>query len=214
MQFENLFKILPNGSLDLNRAELRGHVIFKGILTNTSTKQDALKNLMYIYLMADARSMYAHLSEEDRDLAAKKHIGLEAYWSPSPQVVSGIDYYKELVNLSPTGKAFSAANRALFEIGVDTNEMLDNTVYFKSLLKKRILEIKEAKDLGDKEKEVLLVDCTNLMKGVIDNQKEITNQIKGLPAIIKTVEDLAIKWANEGNGAKEVYGGGSLGNRE
>lgn len=214
MQFENLFKILPNGTIDLNRPELRGHIIFKGILANTSAKQDALKSLMYIYLMADVRSMYAHLSDEDRDIASRKHVGLEPYWNPTPQVLSGIEYYKELINLTPTGKAFSAASRALFEIGADTNEMLDNTVYFKSLLKKRMTEIKEAKDLGDKEKELLLTDCTNLMKGVIDNQKELTNQIKGLPAIIKTVEDLAVKWANEGNGAKEVYGGGSLGNRE
>ena len=48
----------------------------------------------------------------------------------------------------------------------------------------------------------------------IENQKELTKQIKDLPSLIKTVEELGIKWANEGNGVKEIYGGGSLGNRE
>ena len=52
------------------------------------------------------------------------------------------------------------------------------------------------------------------MKGIIENQKELTKQIKDLPSLIKTVEELGIKWANEGNGVKEIYGGGSLGNRE
>ena len=52
------------------------------------------------------------------------------------------------------------------------------------------------------------------MKGIIENQKELTKQIKELPSLIKTVEELGIKWDNEGNGVKEIYGGGTLGNRE
>ena len=214
-KFENLFNILPSGAIDLNKQELRGHVIFKGLLADkTKSKQEIMSIMMYIYLMADARSIYNHLSEEDRSQKAKRHVGFDAMWEPNPQIIAGIEYYKELTNLSPTGKAFSSSSKALFEIGQDTNEMLDNMIYFKSLMRKRLIELKESSTLGDREKDELIVACNNLMKEIIAIQKEVTNQIKGLPALIKTVEELAIKWANEGNGSKEVYGGGSLGNRE
>ena len=92
--------------------------------------------------------------------------------------------------------------------------MLDNMVYFKTLLKKRITELKNSTDIGDNERDEKITACNSLMKGIIENQKELTKQIKELPSLIKTVEELGIKWANEGNGVKEIYGGGSLGNRE
>lgn len=214
-KFENLFTILPNGGIDLNKQELRGHTIFGGLLSDkTKSKQEKLQIMMYIYLMADGRSIYHHLGEDEKEVKVKKHIGLDDFWQATPQIKAGVDYYKELVAISPTGKAFSSASRALYEIGQDTNEMLDNIIFFKDLLRKKMLEIKQAKDLGDNEKNELVTASNNLMKEIITNQKDITKQIKDLPPLIKTVEELAMKWANEGNGSREIYGGGALGNRE
>lgn len=212
-KIENLFNVLSNGTIEINKVEIRGHVAFGSILKNNN-KADGLKLLLYIYLMADARSIYAHLNEEEKHMMAAKHIGYDTFWQPSPQVKTGVIYYKELLEISPTGKALGSAKRALFEIGEDTNEMLENMVYFKTMLKKRITELKNLTDIGDNERDEKITACNALMKGIIDNQKELTTQIKGLPALIKTVEELGLKWANEGNGTKEIYGGGSLGNRE
>ena len=212
-KIENMFNVLANGTLEVNKIEIRGHVAFGGILKNNN-KADGLKLLLYIYLMSDARSMYAHLSDDDRHIMAAKHIGFDSFWQPTPQVKTGIIYYKELLSITPTGKALSSAKRALYETGEDTNEMLDNMVYFKTLLKKRIIELKNSTDLGDNERDEKITACNSLMKGIIENQQNLIKQIKELPSLIKTVEDLAIKWANEGNGNKEIYGGGSLGNRE
>ena len=77
-----------------------------------------------------------------------------------------------------------------------------------------VVEFKDSTDLGDNERDEKINACNALMKGIIDNQKELTKQIKELPSLLKTVEELGIKWANEGNGVKEIYGGGTLGNRE
>lgn len=212
-KIENMFNVLANGTIEVNKIEIRGHVAFGSILKNNN-KADGLKLLLYIYLMADARSMYAHLSDEDRHIMAAKHIGYDTFWQPTPQVKTGIIYYKELLTISPTGKSLASAKRALYETGEDTNEMLDNMVYFKTLLKKRITELKNSTDIGDNERDEKITACNSLMKGIIENQKELTKQIKELPSLLKTVEELGIKWANEGNGVKEIYGGGTLGNRE
>ena len=48
-KFENLFTILPNGGIDLNKQELRGHTIFGGLLSDkTKSKQEKLQIMMYI----------------------------------------------------------------------------------------------------------------------------------------------------------------------
>ena len=212
-KIENMFNVLANGTIEVNKLEIRGHVAFGGILKNNN-KADGLKLLLYVYLMADARSIYAHLNDEERHIQAAKHIGYDTFWNPPPQVKTSIIYYKELLELSPTGKALSSAKKALYETGEDTNEMLDSMVYFKTLLKKRITELKETTNIGDNERDEKITACNALMKGIIENQQNLIKQIKELPSLIKTVEDLAIKWANEGNGNKEIYGGGTLGNRE
>ena len=97
---------------------------------------------------------------------------------------------KELLTISPTGKSLSSAKRALYEIGEDTNEMLDNMVYFKTLLKKRITELRETTNIGDNERDEKITACNALMKGIIENQQNLIKQIKELPSLIKTVEDL------------------------
>lgn len=212
-KFENLFNILPNGGLTINKQELRGHVVLKTLITNTD-KAAQVRTLLYVYLMADVRSMYEHLGREDRDHASRKHVGFDTFWNPNASVLSSIEYYQQLLELSPTGKAFTSASKALYETGTDIKDLLDNSVFFKNLLKKKMDFLKETELLGDKEQDMAITECTALMKGILENQKEITKQIKELPSLINIVEELGLKWASEGNGREEIYGGGELGNRE
>lgn len=210
-KFENLFNILPDGALEINKPELRQHTMLKAVVG--LGKSVGLKNLMYIYLISDPRSMYYHLEEEEKIKQARKHLGFGDEYTIPVVTNAAIDSYKELIALSPTGKAFTTANKALFEIGNDLEYILDSTVYFKKLLKDRIAALKDK----DKEDKIILNEideCKALINGILENATQINKQINELPKMNKTVEELATKWANEGNGTKEVYGGGSVGNRE
>ena len=48
-KIENMFNVLANGTIEVNKIEIRGHVAFGSILKNNN-KADGLKLLLYIYL--------------------------------------------------------------------------------------------------------------------------------------------------------------------
>lgn len=209
-QFENIFKITPDGGITINKEEVRGHNVLKRFVGN---KKENLQDLMFIYLMGDPRSMVGHLPVEDRQIQAIKHIGRPPEWLPSPLLRGAIEEYKNLISITPTGKSFFAANKALYEAGNDINDLIDSSSYLKSLLKAKV-RILESDELGIEEVIGSIKECKGLMTEIVKNQEKINSIIKDLPALIKTVEGLAKNWANEGNGVKEIYGGGELNNRE
>jgi len=209
-QFENIFKVNGDGSLSLNKEELRGNDIFKKFIGN---KKENMQDMMFIYLMGDPRSMYAHLNTTDKIDRIRKHINRPIDWTPSAGLRGAAEEYKELVGLTPTGKSFLAANRSLYEDGSDINDIVEANSYLKSLLKSK-LTVLESDALGADETIIMAKECRALMTEVMKNQEKANSIIKDLPILIKTVENLATSWANEGNGTKEIYGGGQLNNRE
>lgn len=208
-QFENLFKVTDAG-IELNKQELRGHDTFKKFI---GTKKENLQDMMFIYLMGDPRSMYSHLMGQEKIDAVKKHIGRPLEWQPQAQLKSAVGTYEEMVALTPTGKSFLAANKNLYATGEDINDIVEANAYLKSLLKSKIAVL-ESDQLGSEEVKILANECKAIITGILKNQADASNIIKSLPDTIKTVEKLATAWANEGNGTKEIYGGGQLNNRE
>lgn len=208
--FENIFKITADGGITLNKDELRGNDIFRKFIGN---KKENLQDMMYIYLMGDPRSMYAHLPPADKQERIRRHINRDASWSPAPMLKGAVDEYVRLIETTPTGKSFLAANKNLYNIGEDLNTIADSTAYLKSLLQAKIALL-ESDTLGDVEIITLAKECKGLLKEITNLQKETQKIIKELPDMIKTVESLASSWANEGNGTKEIYGGGQLNSRE
>lgn len=208
-QFENLFKV-TEGGIELNKQELRGHDTFKKFIGN---KKENLQDMMFIYLMGDPRSMYSHLMGQDKIDAVKKHIGRPLEWQPQALLKSAVATYEEMVALTPTGKSFLAANKNLYATGEDINDLVEANAYLKSLLKSKIAVL-ESDQLGSEEVKILASECKAIITGILKNQADASNIIKSLPDTIKTVEKLATAWANEGNGTKEIYGGGQLNNRE
>ena len=112
-----------------------------------------------------------------------------------------------------TGKSFLSANKSLYATGEDINDIVEANAYLKSLLKGK-LTVLESDQLGTEEVKILANECKAIITGILKNQADANAIIKGLPDAIKTVEKLATSWANEGNGTKEIYGGGKLNNRE
>lgn len=208
--FENIFKITADGSITLNKEELRGNDIFKRFIGN---KKENIQDMMYIYLMGDPRSMYDHLGLADKQEAVRRHINRDIGWSAPPTLKGAVDEYKRIIETTPTGKSFLAANKTLFNIGQDLNDINDNSSYLKSLLQKK-METLQLDTLGDVEVVTAIKECKGLMSEIVKIQKDTQAVIKGLPDMLKTVNSLASSWANEGNGTKEVYGGGELNSRE
>lgn len=208
-QFENIFKI-SDDSIELNKPEIKMHPFFTKLV---GSKKNQLQDMMFIYLMGDPRSMYSHLMGTEKLEKVKYHIGREKEWSPSAALSAAVIEYTNYVNITPTGKSFLAANKSLYETGGDINEIVEANSYLKGLLKAK-LRVLEGGNMGDQEQIDLIKECRGLITGILKNQSEANGIIKGLPDTIATVEKLANTWANEGNGSKEIYGGGKLNNRE
>ena len=208
--FENIFKITADGSISLNKEELRGNDIFKKFIGNT---KEHLQNMMFIYLMGDPRSKVSHLPPDIKLKEAIRAVNRESTWQPTPLLRAAVEEYTRLIDLSPTGKSFQAANKSLFIIGSDINDIIDNINYLKGLLKKKLVVL-ESDSSGLEETLESSKECKAIIGELLKLQKETQGIIKDLPSMNKTVKELADSWANEGNGVKSVHGGGELNNRE
>lgn len=208
-KFENLFNI-DEGGISLNKEELRYNAAFKPLIAKG---REGMANIMFVYLMGDPRSIYSALSLADKEEEARKYCRFEEGWKPSPILRLAIEEYEKLVNLTPTGKSFLAANKALISIGEDINSMMDNISYIKKLLTSKVNELQSGL-MGDDETIILIKECKALLGEIIKTQGDAQKVIKDIPPMNKTVKDLATSWASEGNGRKEIHGGGELNNRE
>lgn len=209
--FENLFKIdSADGGLVLNKEELRAIPCFKPLVANS---KEAKQSFTFVYLMADPRSIVSNLSPAVKEREAKKIAQLDEQWKPNALIKAAIAQYEHLLKLTPTGKSFLAANKALTNTGDDINSIMDSISYLKDLLKIRIAQL-ESGTLGDDETILAIKESKGLLVEILKSQGEAQNIIKGLPAMNKTVKDLATSWANEGSGKKEIHGGGELNSRE
>lgn len=208
-QFENIFKVTRD-SIELNKPELRGHPVFKNMLGNDKTqKQDA----MFIYLMGHPKSMYSHLMGVEKLKQVKKHVQRPVEWQPPAALMAAVGAYVEHINITPTGKSFLAANKSLYEMGADINEIVENNNYLKNLMRSKITML-QSSQMGAGESDTLVNECRVLIQAILENQKSANAIIKQLPDVIATVEKIGDNWANEGSGAVAIYGGGTLGNRE
>lgn len=214
--FDNLFSSTPSGELIINKKELRLHHTLGNVIKDMD-KKDGIKHMGYVYLMADPKSAYYHLDEEYRNEVVKKHLFLPEGWKANQVLISAIEYYKDMIDLTATGKSFSAANKALFETGEDILELGETITYLKKLIRGKLKVIKARETVNEAQETdqiTLIREVTALSDEILTVQEKIKKFITGLPVLIKTVEDLAIKWANEEGEKREVYGGGTLNNRE
>lgn len=208
--FENIFKIAADGSISLNKEELRGNDIFKKFIGN---KKENMQDMMYIYMMGDPRSKVSHLPPAEKQKEVIKAINRDDLWQPAPMLRSAVEEYSRIIALTPTGKSFLASNKALYTIGEDVNSIMDTNNYLKSLLRAKIAVL-ETDTLGLIETLELVKECKSLLSEILKQDKNVQAIIKDLPSMNKTVKELADAWANEGNGTKAVHGGGEINSRE
>jgi len=103
----------------------------KAIWDSEKDKAEATKRLCYIYHMADPKSIYAKLSEEDKEPQIIKDFIGKAKWSPSKEDILAIEKYKKLTEtvalryLKATEIAMDKVARILNTTHVDIDNMKD-----------------------------------------------------------------------------------------
>ena len=212
-QLDKLFIPLENGDVTINKVELLTHKLLKPVIAKTKTK-DVVDKIMYIYLMADVGSMYNHLAPEDKFKAVKDHFGYDDLWKPTPDMEIAVKAYEKLMELSATGRAYKTAVRAVYETGKDLDRLLQMVIMLKGVLETRINNVQNNNAFSESEKFDNIKEARAYIQEITTTQKDIIKHVKELPDLLKTVETLATRFAQENSTKQEIHGGGDLGNRE
>ena len=226
-EVQTLFVINPSGELEVNKPEARKifeyDVLFKrdkgaaGIGDPTGSKKViACAEIYYIYLVYDVRSPYYNLSIEERKVKAREDAKLPDKWKEDKELELAVERYKQDFKLTAAGKAYSVAERAYHTMATDTEDLQDNIITLKGLLKKVMvkLEAKGPAQLGEIELTNTANQANAIIAEIAKTQKAIIDNIKQFAPLGNTVKELAAKFAEEGGSMKVPVGGGRLGNRE
>lgn len=217
-----LFIMNMEGLLEINKPEVRKipeyEVLFKRDIGSTNDfdgrkKLIACAEIFYIYLLADVRSSIYNLPMEERKKRAKELSGLPDKWKEDIEIDKAFKRYKEDFKLSAAGKAYTVAEKAYFGIAEDTEDLIEELINIKELVKIKLKKLK-AKNIGDGEFTTTANELTTVIGKINNNQKEILNNISNFTKLDKTVKELALKFTEEGGTFKIPVGGGSIGNRE
>jgi hypothetical protein len=101
-----IFTFDKSGNLSINRVEVALHDCFNKILrrdrgtggdSQGKKKQQAFKELTYIYQIADVLSIPNRhgYSDKEREVYAKEIAGLESTWKPDNTMLEAIDVYRD-----------------------------------------------------------------------------------------------------------------------
>jgi hypothetical protein len=220
-KFNTLF-LVKNGILEINKPEAREIPEYKALIVRDKgtegdsegrKKQGAMRELLYIYLILDPRSMYYNLSKEERKELAKAHCKFPDNWKPDELMQDAAKRYKKDMVLTGTGKAYVAAEQALFSVSSDAEFFQEQIDQYKHMLAKRN-KLVLGGNLGETEKTATMAEISALMQDMINLQDKLLKNIDKIPKLQETVTTLLNKYMEEEGGKKAVYGGGSLGNRE
>jgi len=174
----------------------------------------ACAEMKYIYYYNDPRSDYYNTPLSASLETVTDLSGIPKNWKIDKVFEQAVTKYKELQRLSSAGKAYFSADAALYDLGVDTHELLEIVREHKSDLR---LEIKQRQK---KSKEYTLEDLEfvtkliNKLDHITKTQDTIINTINKLPKLIITIKTLKEQYAQEDNEHQTVVGDRELGNRE
>ncbi len=222
-----LFIINTSGDFEINKVEAKRIEEYNALIIRDKggvfkgdydgrRKLVASSEIYYIYLVYDPRSIYYNLPINERRLKARKDAELPEKWKEDELVLAAIVRYQYDFKLSAAGQAYVVAEKAYHTIAKDTEELQDDLINIKQILRSlsRKLETKGPTSLGEGE----LITTTQQINAIIGEisktQKDILTNISGFAKLQATVKELATKFADEGGSMKIPVGGGTVGNRE
>lgn len=218
----NIFFVNSDKELEINKIEaFRIESFAKLIKRDKGSKGDvtgsklyiATGELYYIYLQYDIRSIYYNLSEEEKEIKARKDSKLPDNWKTDKVFEQAIKDYKECFKLTAAGNAYIVAEKSYFSITEDTRELQEEVIELKALLKKTQAGLKVAKN-DPLQIASISADITAIMTKIVKLQKDIMANVKLFKDLGDTVKILATKFIEEGGNLKSIVGDGELGRRE
>lgn len=218
-----LFILNTQGELEVNKPEARNIKAFKvlfdrdkGSPGDASGKKQliACRELYYIYLVYDVRSIYYNLPLVVKKEKARETANLPDNWKEDVKLDEAVETYLEYFKLSSAGKAYSVAERAYHSLASDAELIQEEIVSLKHMLTTRIKTLEKSNKLGNVELQSILEETTKLMSELVKLQGSLIDNIGKFDKAGETVKKLAAKFAEEGGSLKTPVGGGELYNRE
>lgn len=222
-----IFGIDIDNELVINRPEARRikeyAALFKRCVAEVGDvenkkKRRAMRELMYIYLTRDPRSIYYVLPLSQRKIKAIEDINAPATFpiKEDDVLIAAIQRYEDDLLLHPTANAYLASERNLHSISEDINMIGKILQDLKATLLERSNKLEEDSNNHLTQTEVLTIskEIASIINEMIKLQMDSTKIIKDLPNVTKTVKELAAAYAEESGKNIEVVGGGQLNSRE
>jgi hypothetical protein len=224
-QNNSIFILNEQGLIEINKPEVREHPAFKVILEKDKgsvgdadgrKKSMAKRELLYIYLIADPRSVYYNLSLTEKRRKAKIHATLPQNWIPDEAVVNALLYYEIHLKLDSTANAYLAAEKNLYNTAEDIHDMQNDISELKRMCKETMKQLtaEGTNVFSETEKLVNIDKAIALYSQIQKLQLDASKIIKELPAMTKVKNDLAAAYAEAGGELKLAVGGREVGNRE
>ena len=140
-------------------------------------KDKAIMELGYVYFMADARSDYQYIVDEDeRSKAIIEGEGLPSNWKPDKMIIEAIKFYEGMKStsallLEDTRVAIDKVRKFLKEVNLEDTDDKGRPIYTINSITSTIKMIPQLiKDLDDAEK-AIKADMQNT-SGKVRGQKE------------------------------------------
>jgi len=179
--------------------------------TQGREKKQFNREMLYIYLITDPKSIFRDLSNKEKKYQARRFAELDTLWKEDLSVKAAIVKYEELLMLTGIEVAYYNASKGLYSIGQD----LDLFNEANERARGKIRELNGELDMGTPDEiERVEAQLNSLIEVLSSNTQEVIKLSTLLPKAYQGLEDLYDKMMKEKQGKKKLYGGGELGSRE
>lgn len=221
MALDELFEFKGSGNIVISK-QAKTIPVYKRIITKDKgsegdsdgrLKKRAIAEILYVYHMVHPGSVCKNLGYAEKKRQAIKEAGLPADWKEQDYITEAIVAYEAHIELSALGNSYYAAERSMFSVAEDIKFLQDTTDNLKYLIREKIKVINNL-TVDSIEDTALVKELLTLTKELSKVQSEIADNITKLPKMKAVVDDLSLKFAEEGGGKIKPVGGGEIGNRE
>lgn len=217
----NLFIVDEDDNLVINKIEVRKTKEYQAILMrDRGSKGDhegrkksmATKELLYMYMTIHPASIFRDLSLKEREIKSKTRCGLPDDWKPDKLLNLACKRFREDLDLSALHHSYINASRGVYGVGEDLAFFNNRREQLRANIKYKTAQLD--KETDEAQQGILHKEIERDTEMLLSIGQKIIKMSNDLPIAFKTIEDLKKKLADESAKTKELYGGGTLGNRE
>lgn len=216
MEDRGLFSINNEGLLIINKLDVRQIKEFRSILMKDKSvkKTYAFKEFMYVYHMADNKSIYRDLGKDEKKIRAKKEAKLDPKWVEDNLVKEAILQYPVIMGYTGSEFAYINASRGMYSVGKDLELFNKANARFRKRITDIEFEIEDGESLTPDELESKEDQLNKYTEYLSKNTQQVVKLSGLLPKQYQALDDLYDKMMKDQEGKKKIFGGGEVNNRE